>query len=420
MEAADINDDVLIRRDTVLANGLRIVTEHVPTVRSVALGIWVKTGSRYEPADISGISHFLEHMVFKGTLSRDKYEIALALESVGGMVNAMTSKDYTCFYARFLAEHLEIAVALLTDILLNPAFPAEELERERHVVLDELRDAQDIPDEVVFDAFESRIFPESGLGRPVIGFEETIKAFSQTTLDEYRRTHYHPENMVITASGYVDHDALIRLFDQYFVDSAQHLTNHVTDQLHPMQPGEFIETRPIQQTHVISGRRIFSLSDEKRWPLGVINALLSGGMSSRLFQNIREAHGVAYAIYSFANLYRDTGVFGVYLATDPNNRNRALDLIQIELRNLAEKTIADGELERVKAQYKSGIVMSQESMEHQMFRLGRQLIYYGQTMDLDEYLDRIESVSSADVQSLAQELFTPDMFLTMILEPANR
>ncbi|MCF7801183.1 MAG: insulinase family protein [Candidatus Marinimicrobia bacterium] len=420
VEVADISDDALTRRETVLANGLRIVTEHVPTVRSVALGIWVKTGSRYEPADISGISHFLEHMAFKGTESRDKFEIALALESVGGMVNAMTSKDYTCFYARFLEEHLEIAVSLLTDILLKPTFPMEEMERERFVVLDELRDAQDIPDEVVFDAFESRIFPDSGLGRPVIGFEETIKNFTKGTLDDYRRTHYHPENMVVTASGYVDHDELVALFSHYFVDGTERLTNHFIDQLHPMTPGEAIETRPIQQSHVITGRRIFSLSDEKRWPLGVLNALLSGGMSSRLFQNIREAHGVAYAIYSFANLYRDTGVFGVYLATDPKNRNRALELIQNEFNKLAEAPVAEQELERVKAQYKSGIVMSEESMERRMFRLGRQLIYFDRTMDIDEYLGKIEAVNSADVQSLAQELFIPDMFFTMILEPANR
>lgn len=420
VEVAAISNDALKRRETVLANGLRVVSEHVPTVRSVALGIWVKTGSRYEPAGISGISHFLEHMVFKGTKSRNKYEIALALESVGGMVNAMTSKDYTCFYARFLTEYLEHAVSLLTDILLNPTFPSEELERERFVVLDELRDAQDIPDEVVFDAFESRIFPDSGLGRPVIGCEETITNFTQMTLDEYRRTHYHPENMVVTASGYLDHDDLVALLTRYFVDGSERLTNHFTDQLHPMTPGEVVETRPIQQSHVISGRRIFSLDDEKRWPLGVMNALLSGGMSSRLFQNIREAHGVAYAIYSFANLYRDAGVFGIYLATDPKNRNRALELIRDELRKLAEEPVADQELERVKAQYKSGIVMSEESMERRMFRLGRQLIYYDRTMDIDEYLGKIEAVNSADVQSLAQELFITDMFFTMILEPANR
>ncbi|MCF7796474.1 MAG: insulinase family protein [Lentisphaeria bacterium] len=420
VEVTDISDNALTRRETVIANGLRIVTEHVPTVRSVALGIWVKTGSRYEPAEISGISHFLEHMVFKGTETRDKYEIALALESVGGMVNAMTSKDYTCFYARFLEEHLEIAVSLLTDILLNPTFPQEELERERYVVLDELRDAQDVPDEVVFDAFESRIFPNSGLGRPVIGFEETIKNFTHEALNDYRRTHYHPENMVVTASGYVDHDELVALLSQYFVEGTQRLTNHFVDELHEATPGEAVETRSIQQSHLITGRRIFSLSDEKRWPLGVLNAVLSGGMSSRLFQNIREAHGVAYAIYSFANLYRDTGVFGIYLATDPKNRHRGLELVQGELKKLTDEPIAEQELERVKAQYKSGIVMSEESMERRMFRLGRQLIYYDHAMDIDQYLEKIEAVNSADVQSLAQELFLSDMFFTMILEPANR
>ena len=418
-EAVGINLEALKRKDTVLANGLRVVSEHVPTVRSVALGIWVKTGSRYEPADISGISHFLEHMVFKGTETRDKMDIALALESVGGMVNAMTSKDYTCFYARFLQQHLEIAVSLLTDIMLNPTFPPEELERERGVVLDELHDGQDIPEEVVFDAFEDHIFPNSGLGRPVIGFEETIKEFSKSKLDDYRHTHYYPENMVVTASGYIDHDELVGFLEKYFIHNAMRLEDPFIDQILPTQPGIFLEKRSIQQTHLITGRQIFSLNDERRWSMGVLNSLLSGGMSSRLFQNIRENHGVAYEIYSFANLYRDTGVFGVYLATDPNKRRKALELIQTELDKLKDAPVQPAELERVKAQYQSGFVMSEESMERRMFRLGRQLIYYNVTMEIDEYLNRIEQVSSSEVQSLAQELFTPDAFLTMVLEPAN-
>ncbi|PJA52000.1 MAG: hypothetical protein CO167_10890, partial [Candidatus Marinimicrobia bacterium CG_4_9_14_3_um_filter_48_9] len=185
------------------------------------------------------------------------------------------------------------------------------------------------------------------------------------------------------------------------------------------QPGIFLEKRSIQQTHLITGRQIFSLNDERRWSMGVLNSLLSGGMSSRLFQNIRENHGVAYEIYSFANLYRDTGVFGVYLATDPNKRRKALELIQTELDKLKDAPVQPAELERVKAQYQSGFVMSEESMERRMFRLGRQLIYYNVTMEIDEYLNRIEQVSSSEVQSLAQELFTPDAFLTMVLEPAN-
>lgn len=418
-EAVGIKLDALKRKDTVLANGLRVVSEHVPTVRSVALGIWVKTGSRYEPAEISGISHFLEHMVFKGTATRDKMDIALALESVGGMVNAMTSKDYTCFFARFLQQHLEIAVSLLTDIMLNPTFPSEELERERGVVLDELHDGQDIPEEVVFDIFEDHIFPKSGLGRPVIGFEETIKQFTKTKLDDYRYTHYYPENMVVTASGYVDHDELITLLEKYFVHNAMRIEDPFTDQVLPADRGVFLEKRPIQQTHLITGCQIFSLNDERRWSLGVLNSLLSGGTSSRLFQNIRENHGVAYEIYSFANLYRDTGVFGVYLATDPSKREKALELIQIELAKLKDAPVEAAELERIKAQYQSGFVMSEESMERRMFRLGRQLIYYNIAMEIDEYLNRIEQVDSTEVQSLAQELFTPEAFLTMVLEPAN-
>ncbi len=419
VEEIAINKPARLRNETILANGLRIVSEHVATVRSVSLGIWIKTGSRYESADISGISHFLEHMVFKGTEQRNKYDIALALESVGGMVNAVTSKDYTCFYARFLTEHLEIAVSLLTDILLHPTFPADELERERGVVLDELRDGQDLPDEVVFDEFESKVFPKSGLGRPVIGFENTLKTFDRGQLDAYRRTHYYPENMVVTASGFVNHAELVELLQTYFDTTEGRLDNGFEDKSNTMTPGSFTVNKTIQQTHLITGRRIFSFNDDRRWSLGVLNGVLSGGMSSRLFQNIREAHGVAYSIYAFANLYRDTGVFGIYLGTDPRKRSRALELIWTELEKLVREPVLDTELTRVKAQYKAGFVMADESMQHRMFRLGRQLIYYGRTMEVNEYLKRIEAITSSAIQSLAQELFTPNAFLTMILEPAN-
>lgn len=408
-----------LRKQTILSNGLTIVTETVDTVRSVALGVWVRAGSRYEPEELSGISHFLEHTVFKGTKSRSTFDIASSLESVGGHLNAFTSKEYTCYHARFLSEYLENAVDVLTDLLLHPTFPKTEIEREKSVVLDELRDSKDVPEEIAFDTFEQYLYPGSSLGRPILGDEDTIQGFTSDKLSTYLDQNYGPENTIIVAAGYVDHAELVKMISDRYDrgNNGENRFDAIDNALY--QPGKETRTKDIQQSHLIVGLPIFSVFDERRYDVAVLNSILSGGMSSRLFQNIREAHGVAYQIFSFINLYRDTGSFGVYLATDPAKLDQALNLTMTELKKMVDEPVNALELESVKAQYKSGVVMGDESMERRMLRLGRQQIYYGENIGLDKFLKKIEEIDIQRIQALARELFNPEMFFTSILEPAK-
>lgn len=328
-----------LRRQTTLSNGLTIVTETVDTVRSVALGIWVRAGSRYEPPELAGISHFLEHTVFKGTTSRSTYDIASGMESLGGQLNAFTSKEYTCYHARFLSDYLEEAVDVLTDILLHPTFPDAEIQREKSVVLDELRDSLDVPEEIAFENFEESLYPNISLGRPVLGNETSIKSFNAEKLTTYLDLNYGPKNSIIVAAGYVDHDELVNLISERYDRQSNNENRFEAYDVSSYKPGLDIKTKDIQQSHLILGLPIFSVFDERRYDIAVLNSILSGGMSSRLFQNIREAHGVAYQIFSFVNLYRDTGSFGVYLATDPAKREQALDLTVEELSKMAREHV---------------------------------------------------------------------------------
>lgn len=409
-----------LRKQTTLSNGLTIVSETVDTVRSVALGIWVRAGSRYEPAHLAGISHFLEHTVFKGTHNRTTFEIASSLESVGGHLNAFTTKEYTCYHARFLGEYLEEAVDVLADLLLHPTFPNDEIEREKSVVLDELRDSHDVPEELAFDTFERFLYPDNPIGKPILGNETSIKGFTPAALSEYLNENYSPENTIIVAAGYVDHAQLVSLIESRYDRPGTGENTYEPVNGSSYEPGVEIRTKDIQQSHLITGLPIFSVFDDRRYDIAVLNSILSGGMSSRLFQNIREAHGVAYQIFSFVNLYRDTGSFGVFLATDPAKRELASELTLAELQKMVTDPVSDAELEMVKAQYKSGIVMGDESMERRMMRLGRQQIYYGENIGLDKFLKNIEAIDVERIQNLARELFNPDKFFTSILEPNGK
>ena len=379
----------------------------------------MRAGSRYEPAPLAGISHFLEHTVFKGTKNRSTFEIASSLESVGGHLNAFTTKEYTCYHARFLSEYLEEAVDVLSDLLLHPTFPLAEIEREKSVVLDELRDSKDVPEELAFDTFEEFLYPDNSVGKPILGNETSISGFTPEALTAYLDKNYSPENTIIVAAGFVDHQKLVNLIEDRYDRPGSGANNFTPIDASSYKPGKEVRTKDIQQSHLITGLPIFSVFDERRYDIAVLNSILSGGMSSRLFQNIREAHGVAYQIFSFVNLYRDTGSFGVYLATDPAKRDLAVELTLTELEKMVKDPVNASELEMVKAQYKSGIVMGDESMERRMMRLGRQQIYYGENIGLDKFLKKIEAIDVQRIQVLARELFNPDRFFTSILEPAS-
>jgi len=277
----------------------------------------------------------------------------------------------------------------------------------------------DVPEELAFETFEAYLYPKCSLGRPILGNQASIQSFSPDKLSTYLEQYYGPDNTIIVATGYVNHDELVKLITDRYDREPNGENHYQTLDSALYQPGTEVRTKDIQQSHLILGMPIFSVFDERRYDIAVLNSILSGGMSSRLFQNIREAHGVAYQIFSFANLYRDTGAFGVYLATDPAKRDQAVELTLAELAKMVAVPVSSSELERVKAQYKSGIVMGEESMEQRMIRLGRQQVYYGENISLDVFMERIEAIDSDRIQVLARELFNPDSFFTSILEPQN-
>ena len=413
------NDTFPSHHRTELPNGLRIVTEHIPSVRSVSVGAWVFTGSRDETLEHSGISHFIEHMVFKGTARRRTHHIAQRMEAVGGFLNAFTGKEYTCYYARALDEHLDRAIDTVTDLILEPQFPKRELEKEKEVVIEEMKMYEDNPEDLVFDRFEALAYPDHPLGRPIIGLPETVRAFSREQLVGYLSRHYTPAQTVIAVAGNVDHDRVAQVIadiydqvDRPTPERSRTPVNGYTAQTH-------VEERPIQQAHLVLGTRCFDIYDPRRIALSVLNTLLGGGMSSRLNQNIREKYGYCYSIYSFINLHSDTGDFGVYMGTDASKVERSKKLIYRELDKLASTAVSQRMLNQAKNQVKGSIMMGLESMSNRMMRLGRQELYYDRYISLDEMLEQIDAVTAEDIRSVADTLFQADTFSEVVLLPSE-
>jgi len=410
-------------RKTVLTNGIRVVTEHVPHVRSLAIGIWLNVGSRHEDARTNGISHFVEHMVFKGTKRYTTSQIAHSLESVGGFLNAFTTKEHTCFYARVLDRHLERAIDVLSDLVLHPRFDAGDLEKEKQVVLDELRSLEDDPDDLIHDYFDRMTFGSHPLGFPVIGRADTISTFNRELLFDHLRRHYQPHRMVVAAAGNIRHSELVDIVEKYF--SASHGRNNraASSRVNPphvRKSGKVVEyDKPISQAHVCTGTLGFSARSRHRYALLVVNTLLGDGMSSRLFQNIREKYGFAYNIYSFANMLSDTGTFGVYIGTDEKNIENSLELIYKELNKMRVNTISNAELQRTKEQLKGSTVLSLESMSGRMMRLGSGELLFGEYFPVDSILRQIDEVTHSDIHEVTDRLFDPSRFSTVIFRPAQ-
>lgn len=408
-------------RKTVLPNGIRVVTEEISHVRSVALGVWLEVGSRDENVRNNGISHFVEHMVFKGTKRYRASQIARSVESVGGFLNAFTSKEHTCFYARVLDQHLERAVDVLSDLVQYPLFDAKELEKEKQVVLDELRGLEDDPDDLIFDYFDRELFGDHPLGFPVIGRQETIPHFNRDGLFDHLHHHYLPDVTVVSAAGNLRHEALVNLVTQYFRQRQN------GRRLHPRLKAQFrrgagktVEyTKPITQAHVCLGTLGPSVQSNLRYPMLALNTLLGEGMSSRLFQNIRERYGFAYNVYSFANMLSDSGTFGVYIGTDEKNVRNSIELIYKELGKVKQNTVSNAELQRTKEQIKGSMMLSLESMSGRMMRLGSGELIFGEYTPLDEILRRIEGVTLDDVHDLASTLFDESKFSTVVFIPTE-
>ncbi len=415
-------DDLKHINKTVLPNGITVITEHVDFVRSAAIGVWIEAGSRDENQQNNGIAHFMEHMVFKGTTHRSAFDIANGIESLGGHINAFTGKELTCFYAQVLDESVPDALDVLSDILLNPVFRPDDIEREKSVVLEELTDVEDTPSDLIHEYFVEQLYPKHALGYNILGTRDSIQNFSDSMIRSFTAENYTPERLAIVVTGHIRHENIVNLVSKYFQDFLASNGNKPRQIVNPDNAafGTIVHTTEVQQSHLCMGVRTFPYDDERRYPLLVLNTILSGGMSSRLFQNIRERFGFVYSIFSFADFFLDSGLFGVYVGTEKNQLSFMQEKILDELRQLIIEPIETSELEKVKNQVKGSLVLSLENMFNRMNRLAKQDIYYNEFQTVDQFLARVEEVKIADVQALAEELFQADeTMVTTILKPAE-
>ena len=404
---------------TTLPNGVRVITETIPSMRSIAVGLWVFTGSRDEAPSEAGMSHFIEHMVFKGTATRRMHQIAQRMEAVGGYLNAFTSKEYTCYYARALDEHLARAIDTVCDLILQPDFPAKEIAKEQDVVVEEMKMYEDAPEELIFDHFEGILYDGHAMGRPIIGTEDAVRSFTREQLFGFIDAHYTPGQMVIAATGNIDHGAVVGLVEAAFAASGRSGGPVTRDAVGAYTPRHHVEPRPIQQAHLVMGTRGYSIEHPNRMALSVLNTILGGGMSSRLNQNIREKYGYCYNVYSFINLHSDTGDFGVYMGTDPTKVDRARKLILRELDKLVQKPVSKRMLNQARNQVKGSIMLGLESLSNRMMRIGRQELYLRRYVSLDDVLHEVDEVGLDDIRSVAQDLFVPEAMSSVVLVPKN-
>ena len=398
-----------------LPNGIRIVTEAMPYVRSVSLGIWIGSGSRLEHGAENGISHFIEHMVFKGTKHRSAEDIARSVDSVGGGLDAFTSKELVSFNTKVLDEHLPLALDILADLVLNPLFREADIEKEKSVILEEIKMEADQPEFVLHETFISNFWKGHGLGKPILGTKETVKKFGQAMLCDYYNRVYSPRNILITAAGNLDHDSIVNLVREKFESMEERATLPADSVPQPHAPIILKKKESLEQVHIALGVPAYALAHELRFPLYVLNTVLGGGMSSRLFQNIREKQGLAYAVYSELNLFSDTGCFTIYAGTAVETARQVVESVMQELRELKSDLIGEDELRRAKDHLKGSLMLSLESTSSRMSNLARQELYFEHFMSLDEMIDSIEAVTRDQVQGIAIEFFrTENIALAML------
>ncbi len=399
----------------VLPNGLVVVTEPMPQVRSVAVGIWVRSGSRREPAEYNGISHFIEHMVFKGTERRSAEQIAREVDSIGGMLDAFTSKEMICFNVKVLDEHLASAFDVLSDLVLAPRFDEAEIAREKSVVLEEIKMEQDSPDYLIHEIFTENFWHGHPLGKPILGTRETVNRYSRDALFDFFRRWYAPNNMVITAAGNLRHQQLLDLVAAAFGnrEPADDGFRDTTPRPHARITAR--SKRELEQVHICLGVPSYPMGHEGRYAVALLNTILGGGMSSRLFQNIRERQGLAYAVFSEVNPYRDTGLLSVYAGTSLESAARLVRSVTEEFRNLKEQGVAEEELRRAKEYLKGSLMLSLESTGARMTNLARQEIYFGRFFSLDEIVAAIEAVTAEDIRAIAAEFFRPEKIAATLL-----
>ncbi|HEX2069263.1 MAG TPA: pitrilysin family protein [Actinomycetota bacterium] len=404
---------------TEYASGLRVISEEMPEMRSVALGVWVDVGSRDEPTDIAGASHFLEHLLFKGTESRSAREIAEAFDAVGGDLNAFTAKEYTCYYCRVRDQDLSMAVEFMSDMLQNSVLRDTDFEAERMVIVEEINRQDDAPDDLIHDLFAATVWEGHPLGRPVLGTRETITGVSRDQIKDFYDRLYKPPHFVIAAAGNLHHDELCGFLEQN-MDTGEKLSTTLTPKIRtagdaPAVSGEnLIRHRSTEQAHILFGTSAPSRRDPDRFAFGVVNSTLGGGMSSRLFQEVREKRGLVYSIYSHHSMFAETGLWGVYAGTTPAKAAEVLSIIRGQVQDIVDGGLKGDELERAKGHLKGSFVLSLEDTGGRMSRIGRSEISQGEILSVDEVIERTDAVTADDALRVAKEYFTRPMSLAVI------
>ncbi len=402
----------------MLDNGLRILTERMTQVRSVSIGVWLTRGSRHEDAESSGIAHFVEHMLFKGTATRSAEDIAQAIDSIGGQLDAFTAKEYASYYIKVLDEHLPLALDILSDIVLNPAFSPDDVEREKKVVVEEIKMVEDTPDDLVHELFTQGFWQDHPLGRPILGTRESVESFTSDSLRRYFKDAYTPQNLIVAAVGNLEHQRLRDLVAEKFGSIST--VGAPFGELPPQViPNVLIRNKDLEQSHVCLGASSYPQNHDRRYASYVLNTLLGGSMSSRLFQNVREKRGLAYAVFSGLSAYRDAGSFTIYAGCANEAVGEVIDLVVEELRTIKQAPVPDAELQRAKDHLKGSLMLSLENTASRMSHLARQEIYFDRQFGLDETLQGIEKVTPGDIQGVASELFNNGALAATVLGNVN-
>ena len=404
-------------RRTVLPNGLVVLTESIPHARSVSMGVWIATGSRDEVLALNGISHFVEHMVFKGTTTRSARQIAREVDTIGGNLDAFTGKESICFNIKVLDEHITPALDVLADLVLHPTFTPEEIEREKGVILEEIKMDEDNPDYLVNEIFTQNFWKGDPLSRPILGTKKSVSSFDQKTVFDFYQEQFTPRNIVFSAAGNLDHESFVAQVEQHFGQLAPSVS-------HPFPRLEAPATRAhitmrrkksLEQVQLVLGVPAPHVAHPDRYGIYLLNSILGGGMSSRLFQTIREDRGLAYSIFSDMAPFRDTGSLCIYAGVAVDKTQETIRLTMEELARLKQQMVSDSELKRAKDQLKSNIVLGLESSSSRMANLARQQMYFGRFFGVEEITREIEAVTPADVQRLANDLFRPEMMALTLL-----
>jgi predicted Zn-dependent peptidase len=405
---------------SVHSSGLRIVTEEVPSVRSAAVGIWINVGSRDEAPATAGASHFLEHLLFKGTTSRTALEISSSIESVGGEMNAFTSKEYTCFYARVIDTDLPMAIDVVSDLITSSIVTALDVDAERKVVLEEIAMRDDDPSDLVHDLFSDTFYGDTAIGRPILGTIDSIKGMSRNTVFDYYKKKYLPQDLVVAVAGNIKHKRVVAMVeealsrDNFLDELGAPVLRPNTQVKNSKQQSVGLLYKKSEQAHMFYGMEGVARADERRFAMGVLSAALGGGMSSRLFQEIREKRGLAYSVYAYAQQFAGSGVLGFYAGCNPTKAVEVVEIIRGVLSDVADNGMTHEEIERAKGAVRGSLVLSQEDSGSRMSRIGKNEIVYGQVMDFDDILKAISRVSVTDIREIASEFLVKTPTLALV------